>query len=78
MAERKEDPRAPEENSEGLPLECSCVADPFASLPPELRTRPQPKKGGLREAKCPGCGKVYWTNRKSDLCIDCEKKGIHA
>lgn len=73
MTERKEDPRAPEENSEGLPLECSCIADPFASLPPELR--PRPKKGGLREVKCPVCGKVYWTNRKTDLCISCEIAG---
>lgn len=55
---------------------CTCVQDSFAALPPELRPRPAPKKGGLRKVTCPGCGMVYWTNRKTDLCPDCEKKGV--
>jgi hypothetical protein len=31
---------------------------------------------GLRKVKCPACGLEYWTNRKTDLCIECEKKGL--
>lgn len=58
-------------------LTCTCVQDPFADLPPELRPKPVQKIGGLRKVTCPGCGLVYWTNRKTDLCIECEKKGIH-
>jgi len=55
---------------------CTCVQDPFADLPPELRPRPVQKIGGLRKVTCPGCGLVYWTNRKTDLCVECEKKGV--
>ena len=55
--------------------QCSCVTDPFASLPPELRPRKN-TMGGLRKVTCPGCSLVYWTNRKTDLCTDCEKKGV--
>jgi|GEM_PF-725371 hypothetical protein len=62
--------------AEGMPPQCTCVQDPFAALPPELRPPPAPKKGGLRKVTCPGCGLVYWTNRKTDLCPDCEKKGL--
>jgi len=58
-----------------LPL-CTCVQDPFASLPPELRPRPVKSDFGLRKVTCPNCGFVYWTNRKTDLCVDCEKKGV--
>jgi hypothetical protein len=54
---------------------CTCVKDPFADLPPDLRPKPVQKIGGLRKITCPGCGLVYMTNRKTDLCIDCEKKG---
>lgn len=75
MPEQEEDQDFAREQGEELPGECSCIADPFASLPPELRPRPQPKKGGLREVKCPGCGKIYWTNRKTDYCINCEVAG---
>lgn len=60
----------------GKPLLCTCVQDPFASLPAELRPRPVKSDFGLRKVKCPNCGFVYWTNRKTDLCIDCEKKGV--
>ena len=45
----------------------------FAALPPEVRLRPK-KKSSLRKVKCPGCGLTYWTNRDSNLCMDCEKK----
>jgi hypothetical protein len=58
----------------GNPL-CTCMSDPFASLPPELRPRKN-TRDGLRKVACPGCGLVYWTNRKTDLCMMCEKKGV--
>ncbi len=56
------------------PVQCTCITDPFLSLPPELRPRPK-KKSSLRKVTCPGCGLVYWTNRETDLCMECEKKG---
>lgn len=55
---------------------CTCVQDPFASLPPELKPKPLKKIFGLRQVTCPNCGFVFWTNRKSDLCVDCERKGV--
>lgn len=54
---------------------CSCVSDPFASLPSELRPPAQLKKGGLRKVICPGCDQEYWTNRATDVCIKCERAG---
>ena len=67
----------PEKKKQTPPLQCTCVTDPFAPLPPELRPRPTGGKNtGLRKVTCPGCGLVYWTNRKTDLCVDCEKKGV--
>jgi hypothetical protein len=56
---------------------CSCIQDPFASLPSELRPRPEPKKGGLRKLACPQCNQEYWTNRDTDVCIQCERSSIH-
>jgi hypothetical protein len=58
------------------PSVCSCASDPFADLPPELRPWPKPRMGNLRQVTCPGCGLQYWTNRSTDLCPDCEKKGV--
>lgn len=58
-----------------IPL-CTCTQDLFTDLPVELRPKPAPKTGGLRKVTCPGCNLVYWTNRVTDLCIECEKKGI--
>lgn len=55
---------------------CTCVQDPFADLPPELRPQPMKKNFGLRKVTCPNCGFTFWTNRKTDLCVNCEKKGI--
>lgn len=52
---------------------CTCACDGFAALPPELRPRPR-KKGNLRQVTCPCCGLLYWTNRPTDLCIECEQK----
>ena len=53
---------------------CTCMQGPFAILPPELRPRPASKKDDLRRVTCPGCGLVYSTNRKTDLCMECERK----
>lgn len=64
------------EISERQAIQCTCVQDPFAVLPAELRPRQISWKNGLRKVTCPGCGLEYWTNRNTDLCVDCEKKGI--
>jgi len=53
-------------------LTCTCVPDPFNSLPPELRPKPVSKKNGLREVICLGCGKKLMTNRSTDWCFDCD------
>jgi hypothetical protein len=68
------DPTPEHDASEDKPSLCSCVQDPFAALPPELRPKSKPTMGGLRKVTCPGCGLSYWTNRATDLCVDCEKK----
>lgn len=70
----KEKPDAQDEKKEGDNPLCTCIQDPFAALPPELRPTRQRKKSLLRKVTCPGCGQVYWTNRATDLCVDCEKK----
>jgi hypothetical protein len=77
--EHKEKPETPQTQTtaaEGAPSPCTCVQDPYAALPPELRSRPKSEMKGLRKVTCPGCGLVYWTNRKTDLCMECEKKGV--
>lgn len=75
MADKKDRSKDEKPQGQGDPL-CTCVTDPYASLPAELRPRPKETMGGLRKVTCPGCGLVYWTNRNTDLCVDCEKKGI--
>jgi len=65
-----------EQTEEVRPADCACVRDPFADLPPELRPQRKPRMGNLRQVTCPGCGLRYWTNRSTDLCIECEKKGV--
>ena len=74
MNDEKNEPESKPNEEPGKP-QCSCVTDPFASLPPDLRPRPKNVMGGLRNVKCPGCGLIYWTNRDTDLCMQCEKKG---
>lgn len=63
----------PEERRRRL-LSCSCVKDPYADLPPEARPAGPPPMRGLCKVICPGCGKVYWTNRDTDWCFDCEPR----
>lgn len=60
----------------GKPPLCTCLQDPFKALPPELSPHRKSVMDALRKVTCPGCGLDYWTNRKTDLCIDCEKKGV--
>jgi hypothetical protein len=55
---------------------CNCVEDPFAALPPELRPRQRSWMDDFRQVTCPECGLIYWTNRKTDLCAECEKKSV--
>jgi len=64
------------QNSPAAPPQCTCIQNPFAALPPELRPRSDSRPGGLRKVTCLGCGLVYWTNRATDLCIECERKGV--
>ena len=52
-----------------------CCGDPYAGLPPETRHKPAAKNDGLRQLTCPGCGLIYWTNRKTDVCVTCKKAG---
>jgi hypothetical protein len=53
--------------------QCGCTQDPFAGLPPESQPKPKPMAGDLRHVTCPDCGLLYWTNRATDLCMDCAK-----
>jgi hypothetical protein len=59
----------------GTPPSCSCMADPYADVPPEQRPPAAPQMSGLRKVTCPSCGLKYWTNRPTDLCTECVKKG---
>ena len=78
MDQQPNDPLDQDEEppSQAAPPLCPCAQDPFAGLPPELRPRPVSTLKGLRKVTCPGCGIVYWTNRPTDLCLECEKKGV--
>lgn len=76
MKETKADRKSRQAPAPEETLKCTCVQDPFLELPPELRPRPKNVMGSLRKVTCPGCGFVYWTNRETDLCLTCEKKGV--
>jgi hypothetical protein len=65
-----------DQSQRGNPADCTCVTNPYASLPPELRPKPKSTMGGLRKVTCPNCGLKYWTNRQTDLCIDCETRAV--
>lgn len=32
------------------------------------------KKSSLKQINCKNCGKLFKTNRDTDLCMDCQKK----
>jgi hypothetical protein len=70
----KEESDTQDEIKEGDTPLCTCIQDPFAGLPTELRPTRLRKKSLLRKVTCPECGLVYRTNRAIDLCVDCEKK----
>ncbi len=55
-------------------LGCTCFSDPLTSLPPELFPKQKTWKSKFRKVTCPKCGLVYWTNRQTDLCNECENK----
>lgn len=74
IGDSKEEPNGQDEIEEADEPLCTCIQDPFAALPPELRPTRQRKEYLLRKVTCPRCGLVYRTNRASDLCIDCEKR----
>jgi hypothetical protein len=76
MDDPKNDSVPKHDASDDKPSVCACVRDPFAALPPELRPKSKPTMGGLRKVTCPGCGLAYWTNRATDLCVNCEKQGV--
>jgi small redox-active disulfide protein 2 len=61
------------EPARASPGGCECSPDPFADLPPERRPATKPATSLLRRVFCPGCGLSYWTNRSTDLCVDCQK-----
>jgi len=48
---------------------CACVSNKIDLLRAYTR-----KEVDLRKARCPSCGKEYWTNRDTDYCLDCDKK----
>lgn len=64
-----------EHNEAKMPM-CTCNQDPFATLPPKLRPRQRSWMDDFRKVTCPECGFEYWTNRKTDLCAECEKKSM--
>jgi hypothetical protein len=72
MNQEKEKSEAPQPKDQSE-SKCSCFQDPFAILPPEVRPPQRTWMDDLRQVTCPGCGFQYWTNRKTDLCVDCEK-----
>jgi len=49
------------------PRGCAC-----SSRQSDLIRAPPPKKDWLRKTTCPKCGKVYWTDKETDYCMDCE------
>jgi hypothetical protein len=49
VADPNDDLAPKEDDSENKPCGCSCVQDPFAALPPELRPKSKPTMGGLRK-----------------------------
>ncbi len=63
MADTKDQPKDSAGRSEELPRQRPCLADSLAGLPLELRPRPRAMQGGLREVKCPGCGRLCPTWR---------------
>jgi hypothetical protein len=62
---------------EGTTPICTGVQDPYAALSPELRPHPKKPMRDLTNVTRPDRGLVYWTNRNTDLPIDCEVKNLN-
>jgi hypothetical protein len=60
-------------NLDGDDAGCPCT-DPFGELPAALLPKTESPMRGLRQLNCPQCGLKFWTNRTTELCLDCEKK----
>jgi hypothetical protein len=69
-------PEPNEKTGDVASVACTCNADPFVALPPEMRPRAKPPMGNLRHVICPMCGLEYWTNRAGDVCPDCERRTV--
>ena len=60
-------------------IACESVCPKKAiTFPQRVSAVPRAKskdKGLLRKVKCIKCGKIFWTNRDTNVCFDCESKG---
>lgn len=52
---------------------CSCDQELWKYLPPELRPK-EKKPSTLHKVTCRGCGRVFWTNKETEYCFDCERQ----
>ena len=59
-------------------VSCESVCPKKAiTFPQRISIVPKAKpkdKGLLHKVKCIKCGKVFWTNRDTNLCFECEAK----
>jgi hypothetical protein len=53
------------------PSGCACGSKYF-----DLMSVSPPKRDWLRRTTLPRCKKVYWTNKETDYCMDCEPLAI--
>ena len=55
---------------------CESVCPKKAIVFPQrilVSSKTRNNKGLLHKIKCKKCGKVFWTNRDIDLCLDCKR-----
>ena len=63
MSEREFDEKAFEQSLKGkMGWKCPCSLEIVD------------KKSELKTVQCKNCGKIFKTNKDTDLCFDCEKK----
>jgi NAD-dependent dihydropyrimidine dehydrogenase PreA subunit len=53
---------------------CHKKAINFPKLGSESSLATLRDKGLIRKTVCEKCGKTFWTNRETDICMDCENK----
>lgn len=75
MAVTKGEDAPPEPRVPEMAARCTCGKELHLDPPPEAGARKAQGKSDLRQITCPACGMPYWTNRRTDLCIDCERSG---